>query len=81
MLIEDSKIGKASPNIAVSDAAVVDAGNRIVIPGFVDTHSHSYQGLLRKILTNGVLSPDYNHDINQICALPICALGRLYGKC
>jgi 5-methylthioadenosine/S-adenosylhomocysteine deaminase len=66
VLIEDGKIREVRPNIAVSgDAAavVVDAANRIVIPGFVDTHSHSYQGLLRNILTNGVLNPDYNRDI------------------
>jgi 5-methylthioadenosine/S-adenosylhomocysteine deaminase len=44
---------------------VIDAAHRIVIPGFVDTHSHSYQGLLRNILTNGVLNPDYNRDIQS----------------
>jgi 5-methylthioadenosine/S-adenosylhomocysteine deaminase len=65
VLIEDGKIREVAPNIAVSGdaAAVIDAANRIVIPGFVDTHSHSYQGLLRNILTNGVLNPDYNRDI------------------
>jgi 5-methylthioadenosine/S-adenosylhomocysteine deaminase len=65
VLIEDGKIREVRPDIAVSGeaAAVVDAANRIVIPGFVDTHSHSYQGLLRNILTNGVLNPDYNRDI------------------
>ena len=31
----------------------------------MDTHSHSYQGLLRNILTNGVLNPDYNRDIQS----------------
>ncbi|MEA3067359.1 MAG: 5-methylthioadenosine/S-adenosylhomocysteine deaminase, partial [Sphingomonadales bacterium] len=67
VLIEDGKIREVRPDIAVSDdaAAVIDAANRIVIPGFVDTHSHSYQGLLRNILTNGVLNPDYNRDIQS----------------
>ena len=47
----------------MSDAATVDASNRIVIPGFIDTHSHSYQGILRNILSNGRVDPDYNRDI------------------
>jgi len=65
LLIEDGKIRAIQPNLDVSpDAAVVvDGTNRIVIPGFVDTHSHSYQGLLRGILINGLLDPDYNRDV------------------
>src|SRR5262245_41741066 len=40
VLIEDGKIREVRPNVAVSGeaAAVVDASNRIIIPGFVDTH-------------------------------------------
>ncbi len=67
VLIEDGKIREVRPDIAASGdgIAVIDATRRIVIPGFVDTHSHSYQGLLRNILTNGVLNPDYNRDIQD----------------
>ena len=65
ILIEDGRIRELRPDIAVSDgaAAVVDAANRIVIPGFIDTHSHSYQGILRSIMPNGQLEPDYNRDV------------------
>ena len=64
VLIEDGKIREVRPDMAVSqDMAVVDASNRIVIPGFIDTHSHSYQGILRNILANGRVDPDYNRDI------------------
>src|SRR6266540_73382 len=68
VLIEDGKIREVRPNIEVSGdaAAVVDASNRILIPGFVDTHSHSYQGLLRNILVSGLLNPDYNRDIQNV---------------
>jgi cytosine/adenosine deaminase-related metal-dependent hydrolase len=68
LLIEDGKIREVRPNIALSDdaAAVIDCTNRILIPGFVDTHSHSYQGLLRNILVNGLLNPDYNRDVQNL---------------
>jgi len=55
VLIEDGKIREVRPNIVASDdaAAVIDMSDRILIPGFIDTHSHSYQGILRNILSNG----------------------------
>jgi cytosine/adenosine deaminase-related metal-dependent hydrolase len=67
VLIEDGKIREVRPGIAVSDetVAVVDAANRIVLPGFIDTHHHFYQGILRNILTNGLLNPDYNRDVSN----------------
>ena len=67
VLIEDGRIREVRPNIAVSDdtVAVVDALNRIVLPGFIDSHHHFYQGILRNILTNGLLNPDYNRDVSN----------------
>ena len=67
MLIEDGKIREVRPNIdgSADTAAIVDASNRILIPGFVDTHSHSYQGLLRSSLANGLVDPDYNRDVQN----------------
>jgi len=63
VLIEAGKIREIRPNLAAGEAtAVVDAANRIVLPGFVDTHHHSYQGILRNILPNGILA-DYFRDI------------------
>ena len=65
VLIEDGKIREVRRNIVVSDdaAAAIDVPGRILIPGFIDTHSHSYQGILRNILSNGRVDPDYNRDI------------------
>jgi len=61
VLIEGSRIAAVRPNIEAS-AEVIDASNMIVMPGFVDTHRHAWQGALRNILPNGLLS-DYGRDI------------------
>src|SRR5262245_5845199 len=62
VLIEGAKIREIRPNIVMSDTVTIDCTNRILIPGFIDTHSHSYQGLLRSLLPNGLVDPDYNRD-------------------
>jgi 5-methylthioadenosine/S-adenosylhomocysteine deaminase len=61
VLIEGSRIVEVRPNITAT-ATTIDAANTIVMPGFVDTHRHMWQGALRNILPNGLLS-DYSRDI------------------
>ena len=57
ILIEGTKISAIGPNLAAAarSAVVVDATDRIVMPGFVDTHHHQYETLLRGILADGLL--------------------------
>jgi cytosine/adenosine deaminase-related metal-dependent hydrolase len=62
VLIEGGRIAAVRPDIS-ADAAVIDAANMIVLPGFIDTHHHFYQSQLRNILPNGVLA-DYFRDIS-----------------
>jgi 5-methylthioadenosine/S-adenosylhomocysteine deaminase len=49
ILIEDDKIAMIGPNLSIGDgsAAVIDLSDHIVVPGFIDTHRHLYQALLR----------------------------------
>jgi 5-methylthioadenosine/S-adenosylhomocysteine deaminase len=61
VLIEGSRIAAVGPNLKAS-ATVVDASHTIVMPGFIDTHRHMWQGALRNSLPNGVLN-DYMRDI------------------
>jgi 5-methylthioadenosine/S-adenosylhomocysteine deaminase len=66
VLIENGRIAAVQPEVAAADdMAVVDAANRIVVPGFIDSHHHFYQGLLRNILANGLLNPDYSENISD----------------
>jgi cytosine/adenosine deaminase-related metal-dependent hydrolase len=64
VLIDGSKITAVGPNLKdlPSDALVIDASQSIVMPGFVDTHRHMWEGQLRGILPDGRLS-DYTRDI------------------
>ncbi len=63
VLIDGAFISAVGPNLkARADADIVDASQAIVLPGFVDTHRHMWEGALRNILPNGLLS-DYTRDI------------------
>lgn len=64
LLIDGARIAAIGPDLAAS-AEIVDASNTIVMPGFVDTHRHMWQGQLRNILPNGLLS-DYTRDITGV---------------
>jgi cytosine/adenosine deaminase-related metal-dependent hydrolase len=52
VLIEDDRIVAVGPNLEAADVEVIDAAGMIVMPGFVDTHRHIWEGLLRNIGTD-----------------------------
>jgi 5-methylthioadenosine/S-adenosylhomocysteine deaminase len=47
VLIDSAKIAAVAPNIGSVDAHEIDGRGAIVLPGFVDTHRHTWQCLLR----------------------------------
>jgi 5-methylthioadenosine/S-adenosylhomocysteine deaminase len=58
VLVSGSKIGAVGPNLAAPDAEVIDASRAIVMPGFIDTHRHMWEGILRNIIPDASLG-DY----------------------
>jgi hypothetical protein len=62
LLIDDGKIAAVGHRLDASGAEVVDASGMIVMPGFVDTHRHMWQGLLRNIGPDDLLT-DYLANI------------------
>jgi 5-methylthioadenosine/S-adenosylhomocysteine deaminase len=56
VLVEEGKILEIGPDLAVSDAQTIDASGMVVIPGFVDTHRHMWQTVLRGILPSCTLN-------------------------
>jgi cytosine/adenosine deaminase-related metal-dependent hydrolase len=57
VLIEDGRIAAVQPSIE-ADAEVIDASGRIVIPGFIDTHRHTWESAIRNCAPNATLD-DY----------------------
>ena len=55
VLIEGKKISAVKPNISAPNAEVIDASKCVVMPGFVDTHRHMWEGFLRNSLPDGSL--------------------------
>src|ERR1700732_5024629 len=58
VLVEGKKILAVGPNLSADGAAMIDAGGRIVMPGFIDTHHHQFETALRSFLADGVLIND-----------------------
>jgi 5-methylthioadenosine/S-adenosylhomocysteine deaminase len=54
VLIEGDTIAQVAPQID-ADAEVIDASGRIVIPGFVDTHRHTWEAAIRGCAPNATL--------------------------
>lgn len=66
--IEGSKIKAVGENLDVQ-AEKVNATNMIVVPGFVDTHRHMWQGALRNILPDGLLGDYMEHILGKFRAV------------
>src|SRR5438105_13346057 len=58
VLIEGKKIVAVGPNLQTGGATPIDARGRIVMPGFIDTHHHQFETVLRSFLADGVLIND-----------------------
>jgi 5-methylthioadenosine/S-adenosylhomocysteine deaminase len=52
VLIERGEIVEVGPGLVDGEAEVIDASGMIVMPGFVDSHRHIWEGLLRNIGTD-----------------------------
>jgi cytosine/adenosine deaminase-related metal-dependent hydrolase len=59
VLVEGKHIKAVGPNLSAGGAAEIDARGKIVMPGFIDTHHHQFETVLRSFLADGVLINDH----------------------
>jgi cytosine/adenosine deaminase-related metal-dependent hydrolase len=60
VLVEGKTIRAIGPNLSAGGADTIDARGRIVMPGFIDTHHHQFETVLRSFLADGILIHDAN---------------------
>ncbi|MEO7625830.1 MAG: amidohydrolase family protein [Nocardioides sp.] len=48
LLVRDGKIAEIGTDLSAEGATVIDGTDRAVLPGFVDTHRHTWQGAVRQ---------------------------------
>jgi 5-methylthioadenosine/S-adenosylhomocysteine deaminase len=58
ILVEDGRIVAVGPSLEAADAEVVELEGRMVLPGFVDTHRHTWQSIVRNVASDWTLT-DY----------------------
>ena len=66
LLVEDGKISDVGSDLGVSDAEVIDATGMIVMPGFVDTHRHTWQTPVRGVLPSCTLDHYFAVMLGQV---------------
>jgi 5-methylthioadenosine/S-adenosylhomocysteine deaminase len=66
VLIEDDRIAAVGPSLEVGDAEVIDATDCIVIPGFIDSHRHTWETVVRGIAPDVRLAEYFDVVLDQL---------------
>jgi len=61
VLIVDGKIAQVGPDLADDTAEIVDGAGHALLPGFIDTHRHAWQGALRGLDPSWTYAQYRNH--------------------
>ena len=66
VLIEGKTIKEVRPNIDAPAATVIDAADTVVLPGFVDSHHHLWETVMRNATPDDSLVDYYKHVNNVL---------------
>ena len=76
VLVEDGVIGAIAPRLEAEDAEVLDVTGHVVMPGFVDTHRHTWQTPFRGVCADWTLD-EYFRGIRATVS-PNCSARDVY---
>src|SRR5689334_11502452 len=66
VLIEDDRIAAVGPRLEVGDAETMDATGCIVMPGFIDSHRHTWETVIRGIAPDVSLGGYFDVVLDQL---------------
>jgi 5-methylthioadenosine/S-adenosylhomocysteine deaminase len=66
VLIEGDRIAEVAPAVEADDAEVIDATGCIVIPGFIDSHRHTWETVIRGIAPDVSLAGYFDIVLDQL---------------
>jgi cytosine/adenosine deaminase-related metal-dependent hydrolase len=66
VLIEDDRIAAVGRSLEAGDAEVIDAADCIVIPGFIDSHRHTWETVIRGIAPDVSLGGYFEIVLDQL---------------
>lgn len=65
ILVEGDRIAQVGADLSVADAQVIDAAGDIVIPGFIDTHRHTWETNIRTCAPDFTLGAYFGAILDQ----------------
>lgn len=66
VLIEDDRIAAVAPSVDAGDAEIIDVTDCVVIPGFVDSHRHTWETVIRGIAPDVSLAGYFDVVLDQL---------------
>ena len=66
VLLEGDRIAAVGPSLEAGDAEVIDASSCIVMPGFIDSHRHTWETVIRGIAPDVSLAGYFDVVLDQL---------------
>jgi len=66
ILIDGERIAAVGPDLTAAEAEIIDAADMVALPGFIDTHRHMWQGVVRHVFPDATLAEYFNNVLRAL---------------